>query len=401
MTRRMIKTAAWIVPGYNSGVSRRVYIDWARGIAVLVMIWAHTMDAWTRAADRHGVAYRDASVLGGFAAPLFLWLAGLAVVLAATRAAERPDPAVSPARPRSGRARGVEVACRRGLEIFILAFLFRLQGFIVTPGGPPVTLFRVDVLNIMGPAMVGVALLWGAGRTAAARAVLCAVAAAAIGMLTPIVRTSSLVVGLPIWLQWYMRPAGDLTIFTLFPWAGFVFAGGAVGALLAATRDERAERTLHVILGAFGALLIAFGFYMAGRPSIYRVSSFWTSSPTWFAIRVGVLMVAVSAVFAASLISRANTRTRNHNRLFRAFVLSWQAPLARLGRSSLFIYWIHVELVYGYATWLIRGRLPLWGVVAAFAAFSAAMYGAIVLRDRLVDGWRIRRLGQTTQTATV
>jgi uncharacterized membrane protein len=401
MTRCISKTAAWIVPGYNSGVSRRVYIDWARGIAVLIMIWAHTMDAWTRAADRHGVAYRDASVLGGFAAPFFLWLAGLAVVLAATRAAERPDPAGPSARPRSGRARGVEMACRRGLEIFILAFLFRLQGFIVTPGGPPVTLFRVDVLNIMGPAMVGVGLLWGAGRTAAARVVLCAVAAAAIGMLTPIVRTSSLVGGLPIWLQWYMRPAGDLTIFTLFPWAGFVFAGGAVGALLAATRDERAERRLHVILGAVGAILIAFGFYMAGRPPIYRVSSFWTSSPTWFAIRVGVLMVAVSAVFAASLISHEHTKTRNQNRLFRAFVLSWRAPLARLGRSSLFIYWIHVELVYGYATWWIRGRLPLWGVVAAFAAFSAAMYGAIVLRDRLVDGWRIRRLRQTTQTATV
>ena len=389
MTSRMTKSAAWIVPGYNSGVSRRVYIDWARGIAVLVMIWAHTMDAWTRAADRHGVAYRDAAVLGGFAAPLFLWLAGLAVVLAATRA-ERPDPAASPARRSSGRTRGVEVACRRGLEIFILAFLFRLQGFIITPGGPPVTLFRVDVLNIMGPAMVGVGLLWGAGRSAAARVVSCAVAAAAIGMLTPIVRTSSLVGGLPIWLQWYMRPAGDLTIFTLFPWAGFVFAGGAVGALLAATRDERAERRLHLILGAFGAVLIAFGFYMAGRPSIYRVSSFWTSSPTWFAIRVGILMVAVSAVFALSLFRHEDT-----------FVFSWQAPLVRLGRSSLFIYWIHVELVYGYATWLIRGRLPLWGVVAAFAAFCAAMYGAIVLRDRLVDGWRIRRLRQTAQTATV
>jgi uncharacterized membrane protein len=401
MTLRMAKSAAWIVPGYNSGVSRRVYIDWARGIAVLVMIWAHTMDAWTRAADRHGVAYRDAAIFGGFAAPLFLWLAGLAVVLAATRAAERPDPAASPARRSSGRARGVEVACRRGLEIFILAFLFRLQGFIVTPGGPPVTLFRVDVLNIMGPAMVGVGLLWGAGRSAAARVVSCAAAAAAIGMLTPIVRTSSLVGALPIWLQWYMRPAGDLTIFTLFPWAGFVFAGGAVGALLAATRDERAERRLHFILGAFGAVLIAFGFYMAGRPSIYRVSSFWTSSPTWFAIRVGILMIAVSAVFAASLISHENTKTRDQNHLFRAFVLSWQVPLTRLGRSSLFIYWIHVELVYGYATWLMRGRLPLWGVVAAFAAFCAAMYGAIVLRDRLVDGWRIRRLRQTAQTATV
>jgi len=223
------------------------------------------------------------TILGGFAAPLFLWLAGVGVVMAATNAARR-----------SGhRASGVDAGCRRGLEIFILAFLFRLQGFIVTPGGSPVTLFRVDVLNIMGPAMVGVGLLWGAGGTVVARVASCAVAAAAIGMLTPIVRASSLVGALPIWLQWYMRPAGDLTIFTMFPWAGFVFAGGAVGALLAATRHERAERRLHLILGAFGAVLIAFGFYMSGRPSIYRASSFWTSSPTWFAIRVGILMVAV------------------------------------------------------------------------------------------------------------
>ena len=34
---------------------RRAYIDWARGIAVLVMIEAHTTDAWTRAAvETHG-----------------------------------------------------------------------------------------------------------------------------------------------------------------------------------------------------------------------------------------------------------------------------------------------------------------------------------------------------------
>src|SRR5213593_1552588 len=139
------------------------------------MIEAHTLDAWTRAADRHGIAYRDLTILGGFAAPLFLWLAGVAVVLAATRAAASSGSNVSSSTPlQSGRARGVEVACRRGLEIFILAFLFRLQGFIVTPGGPPVTLFRVDVLNIMGPAMVGVGLLWGAGGTVVARVGGCA-----------------------------------------------------------------------------------------------------------------------------------------------------------------------------------------------------------------------------------
>jgi hypothetical protein len=55
------------------------------------------------------------------------------------------------------------------------------------------------------------------------------------------------------------------------------------------------------------------------------------------------------------------------------------------------VYWIHVELVYGYASWLWRGRLPLWGAASAFVIFSAAMYGAVVLRDRMVGSglWRL------------
>ena len=59
-----------------------------------------------------------------------------------------------------------EAVCRRGLEIFILAFLFRLQAFIVSPGSHPVTLFRVDILNIMGPAIVAAGLVWALARIA-------------------------------------------------------------------------------------------------------------------------------------------------------------------------------------------------------------------------------------------
>ena len=68
---------------------RREYIDWARGIAVLLMIEAHTTDAWTRPLSKQTIGFRNAAVLGGFAAPMFLFLAGVGVVLAATRAVER------------------------------------------------------------------------------------------------------------------------------------------------------------------------------------------------------------------------------------------------------------------------------------------------------------------------
>jgi uncharacterized membrane protein len=95
------------------------------------MILGHTLDAWTRGADRKTIAFRNLTILGGFAAPLFLWVAGVALVLAAEREAQRTR----------SRPRAMVKIVRCGLEIFLLAFLFRLQAFVVTPGGgvPPLT----------------------------------------------------------------------------------------------------------------------------------------------------------------------------------------------------------------------------------------------------------------------
>ena len=371
---------------------RRAYIDWARGLAVLLMIEAHTTDAWTRAVDKKSVLYRDANILGGFAAPMFLWLAGLAVVLAATRTAERTG----------SRAQAVEAIVRRGLIIFILAFLFRIQAFIVSPGNHVVTIFRVDILNIMGPAIVAAGLAWSIASSTATRVAVLSAIAAAVSLLTPTVRASALVDHLPVGFQWYMRPAGELTVFTLWPWAGFVFAGGAVGALLAPARDDGAERRVNAAIGVAGAALILLGFYTAARPSIYAASSFWTSSPTWFAIRLGILMLALSWLYGlGQLVGQPDPASSPQvNGLFRAVAWSWQAPLERLGRHSLFIYWIHVELVYGYSSWLWRHRLPLWGTAIAYVLFCVLLYRAIGWRDRFVDFWRARPRGALISSAS-
>src|SRR5262245_429262 len=119
------------------------------------MIEAHVLDAWTRGADRQTAAFRAAAIVGGFAAPLFLWLAGVTLVLSAAAIVRRDG----------RRAVAMESMCRRGVEIFILAFLFRLQAFIITPGSHPVTLFRVDILNIMGPAIALAGVVWGVSRS--------------------------------------------------------------------------------------------------------------------------------------------------------------------------------------------------------------------------------------------
>jgi uncharacterized membrane protein len=346
---------------------RFAYIDWARGLAVLLMIEAHTVDAWTSASARRSVAYRDAIVLGGFAAPLFLWLAGLGVVFAATAALRRSG----------SRREATAVVCRRGLEIFILAFLFRLQAFIVSPGGHPITLFRVDILNIMGPAIVAVGLVWALVESPMILAAWYGVLAAGAALVTPIVRTLPLVDGLPMWVQWYIRPAGEYTTFTAFPWTGFVFGGAAVGVVLVSARASRPR--IHAAVAAAGLALVWIGFYTASLPAIYRESSFWTSSPTYFAIRLGVMMMAFAALYALE-------------QLAGRYAVSFPG-LELFGRRSLFVYWIHVELVYGYATWPIHRGLSLWGVGLAYVAFSTLIYGAAMAFDR----WRLARPQITLQ----
>lgn len=338
---------------------RRVYIDWARGLAVLVMIQAHTMGAWTRAADKTTEAFGRLAFVGGFGAPLFLWLAGVALVLSATRIAAKTG----------SRDTAVEAICKRGLQIFILAFLFRLQAFILSPGGHPVTLFRVDILNIMGPAIAAAGLLWALSSSTSGRVVTYALVTASVALFTPAIRTAAFVDRLPVWLQWYIRPSGEHTTFTAFPWVGFVFAGAACGSLVAAVHREDQERRLNWVIAAIGAALLAIGWYTATRPAIHPGSSFWSSSPTWFAIRVGVMMMTLAALYGLGRISKG-----------RGFIWS---PLERLGRSSLFVYWVHVELVYGYASWLWRRSLPLWGSLLAFVAFTALMYAPVVLKDGL------------------
>ncbi|HYM23977.1 MAG TPA: heparan-alpha-glucosaminide N-acetyltransferase domain-containing protein [Vicinamibacterales bacterium] len=347
---------------------RRAYIDWARGIAVLLMIEAHTFDSWTRVADRQSVAWRNFVILAGFAAPLFLWLAGVAVVLAATRAEQRDG----------SRLKATESVVRRGLEIFLLAFVFRIQAYLLSPGSPALTIFRVDILNIMGPSIAASGIVWGLCSTSAQRVAAFSIVATVICFATPFAYSTPAFGRLPAIAQWYLRHSGEYTTFAALPWVEFVFAGAATGALIVAARGEAAEGIAHAALALAGAALVVVGFYAAEQPRVFPGATFWTTSPTWLAIRLGIMMTALAALGQLEKNS------------LRAFVSSWLHPLARFGRSSLFVYWIHVELAYGYASYYWWKALPLWGTVAAYVVFCVAMYGALVLRDRLVAAWRAR-----------
>jgi uncharacterized membrane protein len=344
-------------------VTRRRYLDQARGLAVLLMILAHVLDAWTLPSARNTIAYRNLIILGGFAAPLFLFLAGTSLMLAAERTGSIP-----------GRWPGA--LARRGLVTFGLAFLFRLQAFVVSPGGRLVDLLRVDILNVMGLSLAAAGLIWHSTRSISSwHLPLFAASAAVAALSAPIVRTAAWVDQLPQLAQWYLRPAGEHTTFTMLPWSGFVFAGAAWGTVLTAVKSRSDLRTGWWTAAA-GAGLIVAGALTASGPQVFEGSTFWGSSPTFFALRVGVLLLVGSTLqLAGSAFPHQS------------------GVVERLGRGSLLVYWVHVELVYGYASWPIHRRLPLPAVLTAAVLLTACVYGGLALRDRLTNNWRTRPAG--------
>ncbi len=354
----------------SPATARRAYIDWMRGLSVLIMIEAHVIDSWTRNEDLSGTAMRYARVLAGFAAPIFLFLAGVAVVLAASaRARRRGD--------RDAAARSVQ---RRGWEIFGLAFLFRLQSWILSPGATVKGIFKADILNIMGPAIAATAWLWGVVKRPSHRLWIYGAIACAFGFLTPIVRYSPLVSSLPPPLEWYVHPVPRMSVFTIFPWAGFVFAGAFFGELLDRASSPAVEWRLNQRFALAGIVLTAMCFAADYLPSPYRQSEFWTSSPVYYFMRVGIMTTLLALIYVW---------------VQRPFGAPKREPsrgvMLTFGRSSLFVYWIHVELAYGIFSRPLQRALPFWWAVVGYVLFTAAMYVVTLFKNRLVDRWKRQR----------
>jgi uncharacterized membrane protein len=344
---------------------RRTYLDVMRGIAVLIMIEAHVIDSWTRPGDRTSRAFGESMILGGFGAPLFLFLAGIGVAMSAGSKARRSgDPAAA--------ARAVQ---KRGLQIFALAFVFRFQSYILSHA-PAWTMLKVDILNIMGPAMVAAAALWALGRRPSGRAVLFALAMVALVLATPPVRHLAALAGLPDSLEGYLRPIPGLTNFTFFPWAAFVMGGAVVGVILDSAAGPRADRRANLALGAAGLLLVAGAYQASFLPPLDPRSAFWTTSVSFFFLRFGLMVVALALAWLWEQRPAAGRR--------------W-SPLQLMGRTSLFIYWIHVELVYGLLSHPLHGAFPLGWAWAALGVFSLLILAIASLKERLAGNYLAKR----------
>jgi len=342
-------------------VPRHQYLDWVRGLAVVLMIQTHVFNAWPAADAKIGVAWQYFNLSGGAPAALFLFLAGVSLGLL-LRGAERAGLSLGG---------GLVKALRRAGWLLGVAFLLRLWFYLAGGARRPDMLLRVDILNCMAVSLALAALV--GFRAARGRWNL---APAALGLTIALASPLVAAAWPEAWGQSmpfaYVYGDRPLSVFPLFPWAAFTLVGLTAGTLWTSSREPAVLARIMGGTALVGALLTALGFAL-WRPqhAWFDHLEAWRTGPAYFLLRVGLLLLACAATWAAHRKARPGT-------------WSW---VRQLGTTSLFVYWVHLELVYGKLARPLMGRLTLGQSFAAFAVLTAAMVLASVGKTRFTS-WR-------------
>jgi len=343
----------------KSRTQRLAYLDWMRGLAAITMLQGHVFHSFLRDDLRGGGPYMASQFVGGMPPAIFLFLLGVTYSFGMDSQQRKGADAW-------GRIRG---ALRRTGQIAMLAALFRLQMWIVSIDKSPWTdLFRVDVLNNMAFALL--LLVPMAVFTTLERIRLCAILGGMIAALGPIVSAIDWS-GVPPIVKNYLAP--DTFYFGFFPWAAFVAFGMSVGSLIRTLDRDQIGGAMQWLGGA--GIAIAFGaWYLSNLPySIYPHTDFWKDSPGLIFIKLGVLLIILAFGYAWNLGLRE---------------AQWSI-VRQFGVTSLLVYWVHVELVYGRWFWFFKESLTVPQTVTAAIVVTILMLIVSLVRTN----WsRIRTL---------
>jgi hypothetical protein len=344
--------------------SRIVFLDWLRGLAAIVMLQGHTLDSFLRPELRTQPAFIFSQFFGGQAAAIFLFLTGITFGLGMNRRDDLP-----PWERISG-------ALRRARYLFLVAIAFRLQMWLFAlPKQPWTDLLHVDVLNVMGAtaALLSVMAL-GRGIQRVRWAVSAGIALAALAPIMSGLNTSGSGLdtgGLVGSLRDYFVPSG--ASFSMFPWGSYLAFGLAAGSAVPLVRRTDWARVMQwAALCGFGLLFA--GRYFSNLPfSLYSNANFWLNSPALVACKLGITLLLASGAF-----------------LWTEYFSAGWSWVRLLGTTSLAVYWVHVELIYGRWFSSYKGSLTIGECLAASALLVLAMVGMSAairrLRWRLTDG---------------
>ncbi|MBY0506627.1 MAG: hypothetical protein K2X03_22090 [Bryobacteraceae bacterium] len=338
---------------------RLSFIDWTRGLGAAIMLQGHAFHSFTHPSLRESAPFIYSQFVGGMPPAIFLFLTGVTLAF------------LMDSMERKGLGTGQRIlgALKRSRYLFLLAFGFRLQMFLFGWPRPWEDIFKVDVLNCMGFSVAVLSLM--TLFPTAERARLSAALGFAIAVATPVIAQLEWT-GWPSVARQYLAPDGVL--FGFFPWAAFLAFGLAVGSAIRLTQPENLNRLLQWL--AVGGFVVIYGSqYASNLPfSLYTKSEFWIDSPWLVFIKTGICLLLLAAGWVwTQYIAKPGW--------------SW---IRQLGTTSLLVYWVHVELVYGRWFWYWKENLtiPQASIMAVLVILlMVALSYARTNWDRLKPAW--------------
>jgi uncharacterized membrane protein len=338
-----------------------------RGLAVVIMIQCHTFNSLTRLDLREGGPYVLTQFVGGMAAPLFLFMAGMTTAFQ-MESLER--------RERNPWRRWL-ISLKRAGYILTIAFTFRFTNWVFSmPHASAAELTKVDILNCMGVGMAVLAV--AAVFRGDARTRFAVGAGLAIAVASPIVANLPWS-GTPALLQEYLVPGPGRGRFPFFPNVAYIAFGQAMGAIVKRAAAERFDRLMQwCTLIGFG--MIFTGQYFSNIPySFYTNVNFWTDSPALVVIRVGICLMLMAGAYLWTEYCAGTG-------------WSW---MQAMGKNSLMVYWVHVMIVYGSLVRPIKRTLsiPQAGLATVIVTLMMVALSALWL------AWKDRKAAKRAPVA--
>ena len=347
------------------------FIDWTRGVATLILLQGHVWESFTHKDLRETGVYMMSQFPGGVAPAVFLFLSGVTLAFLIDSREQKG----------AGPARRVRAALNRAAFLGGLAILFRLQMFaFYWPNSPWQDLLRVDILNCMAATCVMLAPVAAFGRLGRIRGAIAVAALIAFG--APFV--SDWKASTPdSLLTAYLAPS--YSAFALFPWGAFVAFGMGCGTVFRCVSTVASRENLMQWGGWAGFALAFAGQYVSNLPyNIYPHAEFWLDSPCLTLIKIGVILMAVAfGYFWNEWVPRIRAGAGHGPR--------FSIP-RQLGQTSLLIYWVHIELVYGRWAEPFKQKTSLPVTAACALAVILLMIGLSIGKTRLVTSkWYLDR----------
>jgi uncharacterized membrane protein len=338
----------------RSGTHRLEYLDWLRGIGAVIMLHGHVWDSFLKDDLRGRGPYIFSQFMGGMPPAIFLFLTGVTLAFLMD-SSERKGMA-----PRQR----VRTAFGRSGYLFTIAFAFRAQLFLFGIPAPWRSFFKVDILNCMGFAIAVLSVL--ALFSTRQRAKMAVLAGLAIACFSPLVSQ------LP-WdrVPWLVRNyvAPDPASFGFFPWGAYLAFGVGAGSLIRAIPPEATERTMQWAAMAGGAAILVC-HYLDGLPYVlYPKSDYWLNSPLLILTKLGVTLLMLAAAFVWTRYAAGEG-------------WSW---VRQFGTTSLLVYWVHIELVYGRELFFLKNNLNEVQTIVAAVFVILLMLAISVIKTRWTE----------------